>query len=55
MWLSNQEFHWPTATNTATVAMIGFERGKIIFVNMVRTPAPSSFADSSRDAGRLST
>ena len=55
MWLSNHEFHWPTATNTATVAIIGFERGKIIFVNIVRTPAPSSLADSSREAGRDST
>ena len=33
---SNQEFHWYTATNKATVAYTGLHSGEIIFTNMVK-------------------
>ena len=48
---SNQEFHCPTATKSATVAYTGLQSGEMIFTKIVVYPAPSSCADSSRLSG----
>src|SRR5690554_1628549 len=53
-YVSIHEFHWPTATKSATVAMTGMHSGITIFLNMAKSLAPSIFADSCKLYGKLS-
>ncbi|MNC52920.1 hypothetical protein D3C75_1022930 [compost metagenome] len=50
--VSNQAFHEPTAMNKAMVASTGVHSGKMIFQKILKSPAPSIFADSVRLPGR---
>src|SRR5690554_4207424 len=49
--VSNQEFQFATATNRAMVASTGLQRGRIIRIKIVNSPAPSTRADSIRLSG----
>ncbi|MMZ66059.1 hypothetical protein D1872_285180 [compost metagenome] len=48
---SNQEFQAPTATNKAIVASTGLHSGKMIRQKILKSPAPSILADSTRLSG----
>ncbi|MNJ67810.1 hypothetical protein D3C77_640100 [compost metagenome] len=48
MKASNQEFQAPTATNRAMVANTGLQSGKMICQKILKSPAPSILADSTR-------
>ena len=48
---SNHEFHEPTATHNATVAITGRHNGKIILKYILSSDAPANLADSIREGG----
>ncbi|MNN75836.1 hypothetical protein D3C81_1921640 [compost metagenome] len=51
---SNQEFHWNTPENKATVANTGVVRGSTILVKVTKSPAPSIRPASRMLSGRFS-
>src|SRR5699024_7416476 len=53
-YVSNQLFHYPTAKNNDIVAITGSDKGKTIRAQIVKSFAPSIFADSSKASGKLS-
>ena len=51
MKASNQAFHAPTATNNEIVANTGLQSGTIIHHKILKSPAPSISADSTKLSG----
>ena len=51
--LSNQAFQWSTIDHSTTVAITGFDTGTIRRTRIVKSPAPSILADSSRLSGMV--